>query len=379
MASLICFFLGVVSAPLQGFQASSAADHVPANEIFLAQPLTLRWQYASQSTVNLTPVVVDDRIYLPLAAGAMVSLCTTNGQMFWRSEVGGDLSASPMADERGVYLASAIEEGIVRGSTPTSGALRALGREAGVTLWKRALPAPLHGALAMNETTVFGGAGDGRLYAIKKKTGDILWVKQFPAGFNSNPLVVDSHLYIGNDNGDLTALDTATGQTTWRYRTHGAVRGAAVLVNGIVYAGSTDGYVYALGAADGRLHWRARTGASVQAVAAARSGLLVSSLDNFVYLLSFTHGNRLWKRQLTGRLATPPLATADGALFTPLSADAGIVLDLRNGKNLNSLPLGEDISMVAAPVGAGGILLVTTRHGLLAFSQAASSVRAAER
>jgi outer membrane protein assembly factor BamB len=141
------------------------------------------------------------------------------------------------------------------------------------------------------------------------------------------------------------------------------------VVEGTVYFGSADGFVYAVDEIDGRLRWRARTGAGVQAVASVPGGLLVASLDNFVYLLSLNRGDRLWKRQLAGRLAAEPLTAPDGALFTPLSGDTGIVLDLRDGKQLNSLPIGEDNSTTASPIIAGNILFVTTRHGLLAFSR----------
>jgi outer membrane protein assembly factor BamB len=142
-----------------------------------------------------------------------------------------------------------------------------------------------------------------------------------------------------------------------------------VVVNNLVYFGSADGYVYALRETDGRLRWRRRTGAGVQTVAFAENGLLVASLDNFVYLLSFSEGDPLWKRLLAGRIAAEPLTSPDGVLFTPLSSSAGVVLDLRDGKQLNSLPIGEDNSSAASPIMAGKVLFVTTRHGLLAFSR----------
>ena len=36
----------------------------------LAQPLAVRWRYASDQTVNLTPAVEGERVYVPLAGGA---------------------------------------------------------------------------------------------------------------------------------------------------------------------------------------------------------------------------------------------------------------------------------------------------------------------
>src|SRR4029077_4032158 len=63
-----------------------------------SQPLTISWRYDSNSTLNLTPAFDDERIYLPLAGGTIVSLMGASGQLNWRSEMGGEISASPIAD-----------------------------------------------------------------------------------------------------------------------------------------------------------------------------------------------------------------------------------------------------------------------------------------
>ena len=96
--------------------------------------------------------------------------------------------------------------------------------------------------------------------------------------------------------------------------------------------------------------------------------LLVASLDNFVYKFSLP-GARLWKRQLPGRIASQPLIVHGDALFTPLSSSAGVVLELRNGQPVNSLPVGEEITTSASPIAAGDAVLITIEHGLVAFTQ----------
>src|SRR4029453_10851499 len=94
-------------------------------DLLLSQPLTVRWRYESQVTLNLTPAFDSERIYLPLAGGTIVALKAKDGQLFWRSEIGGELSASPVADESAIYVASET----VGQPNPPAGALRALGRE----------------------------------------------------------------------------------------------------------------------------------------------------------------------------------------------------------------------------------------------------------
>lgn len=364
--SLVLFFLA--STFFMSQRSFSAAQSETNDNIELSQPLTLRWEYLSDNTINLTPATDGERIYLPLSAGTLVSLSVYDGQLIWKMDIGGELSSSPIADERMVYVAS--ETRLEPSKLPrATGAVRALGREGGITQWMRTLPLPIRGALAMNQTTLFGGASDGRVYALRKKTGEILWIAQLYVSINSELAVIGSRVYLGSEDGSLYSIDQATGKTIWRYRTRDIVRGRVAAADGLIFFGSADGYVYAVEENTGRLRWRARTGAAVQTVAVAGNGLLAASLDNFVYRFSLAKGDRLWKHQLEGRLPAQPLTAQDGALFIPLSSSTGIVLDFHDGKQLNLLPLGEEAGIAAAPIRAGKTVLVTTRYGLRAFSR----------
>ncbi|MBA2704389.1 MAG: PQQ-binding-like beta-propeller repeat protein [Blastocatellia bacterium] len=357
-AAAICY-----SQKRNGGEATAKSD----SRAFLSQPLTVGWRYNSDLTLNLTPASDQDRIYLPLAGGIIISLKAGDGTLNWRSEFGGELSASPVADDRSVYVASETgkpESGIRR----ATGALRALGKEGGVTQWMHTLAMPLQGSLTLANGKLFGGSSDGTLYAFDSRTGVVRWSFIYSAPFNSQPVVAGARVYAGSEDGNLVVLDEQTGKLLWRYRTRGPVRGPAAIKDGIVYFGSADNYLYAVNSTNGSLLWRKRTGAGVQAVVSAGEDLLVASLDNYVYKFSL-RGKRLWKRQMPGRISAQPLITELEALFTPLSSSAGVVLELRDGRQVNSLPVGEEITTSASPIAVGRVVLLTTEHGLLAFSQ----------
>ena len=337
----------------------------PLKEISLSEPLTIGWRYDTPATLNLTPAFDDERVYLPLAEGVVVSLQATNGQLNWRAEMGGELSASPVADNHMVYVASETgkpEAGVRR----ATGALRALGREAGVTQWMRTFEMPLRGALTLANGKLYGASSNGRVYSFDSKTGAVRWFHDYGTPFNAQPVVSDARVYVGSEDGNLLAFDDSTGKLLWSYKTKGPVRGPVANGSDEVYFGSDDGYVYAVSVSNGRLKWRSRLGAGVQAVAKVGDDLLVASLDNFVYKFS-SAGTRLWKRQMPGRLSSQPLMIRAEALFTPLSGSAGVVLELRDGKQVNTLPVGEEISNSASPIAVADAVLLTTETGLLAF------------
>ncbi|HEY0099615.1 MAG TPA: PQQ-binding-like beta-propeller repeat protein [Pyrinomonadaceae bacterium] len=354
--------------PTKVYSAPFSISKVEKGLIF-SSPLMIRWQFDSHNTITLSPASSNSYIYLPLAAGEIVSLNAADGHLRWRTEIGGEFSASPIADERGVYIASKAGETTNSSQVLRStGAIRALSQSTGITLWMRTLHFPIQGGLTSSATRLFGGSADGRIYAFNKATGEILWTVQHTSGFSSQPSLHQGRLYIGSEDGTLFALDESSGATLWRYRTRGALRGAVAVANNITYFGSADGYIYAFSEMNGRLLWRRRAGAAVQAVVLTDSGIIVTSLDNFVYLLSPRRGELLWKRQLAGRIAALPLTDNRSALFSPLGGDACIVLSLKDGKQLNTLPVGEEGNTSATPLVVGELLIVPTRQGLIAFA-----------
>jgi outer membrane protein assembly factor BamB len=71
-----------------------------APEILLSQPLTVRWKYESNVTLNLTPAFDNERIYLPLAGGTIVALKARDGQLLWRSEWAANSPHHPLQTTR---------------------------------------------------------------------------------------------------------------------------------------------------------------------------------------------------------------------------------------------------------------------------------------
>lgn len=343
-----------------------------SSDALLSQPLTVRWRYESPVTLNLTPAYDNERVYLPLAGGTIVALKAKDGQLYWRSEIGGELSASPVADDTSIYVASETKVAPNETQKP-AGALRALGREGGLTQWVTPLVRPLRGALTVSGGKIFAGGSDGRAYAFDKRTGGVLWSIPFALVFSGQPVVKSGRVYIGSEDGTVLALDEATGRLIWRYLTKGAIHGPVAVSDDMVFFGSGDNYIYALSADRGKMKWQKRTGAGVESVVlCGDDSLLAASLDNFAYFLNLK-GKMLWKKLLPGRISAQPLTVEQTALFTPLSSSEAVVLGLKDGKQVNILAAGEELTSSASPIIVGDAVILTTEHGLLAFARPSDS------
>src|SRR5262249_47519121 len=163
------------------------------DEIQLSQPLIRRWRYDSVLTLNLTPAFDRSTIYVPLAGGTLIALNASDGKLRWKTEIGGELSASPIADDQHVYVASEIigSEGANVAPRTATGTLRAVGKEGGVTRWMRTLARPLRGGLTLANDRLLAGSSDGRVYSFSRNNGEANWGYQHSAAINSQPVVFE--------------------------------------------------------------------------------------------------------------------------------------------------------------------------------------------
>lgn len=334
----------------------------------LSRPVYAKWSYKTDAVTNLTPATDAERVYMPLGDGSLVSIRLADGGLAWRSEIGGAISAAPVADSKSVYVASESLPSPKSAYPQATGVLRALGRQSGLTSWMRTLPFPVRGDVNVNDSGLFVTTSDGRLYSFKKETGEIKWIKYNSSPFSFLHSLRGDVLYTSDTSGDIIALEQDSGQTLWRYRTRKTLSAPVATFENMVYSGAADGYVFAVDRLTGRYKWRVRTGAAVQTVLAADKCILATSLDNFIYCLSPQNGVKIWKRQMPGRIAAPPLLVNGSVLLAPLVGEDCVVLNLLDGKKVNSIYVGEDKNTEAAPLVAADTLLLTTREGLSAFS-----------
>lgn len=337
----------------------------------LSRPLVVRWSYETRQLTSQSPAAFADALYVPLAGGVVAAVRPQDGRLLWRSETGGEFSAAPAADERGVYVGSELSaEGREASAMYTKGVVRALSRTSGVALWTRTVPNPLEGALVLGDGLLLGASADGRIYALDKATGTPAWIVKTEHSFRSAPSVADGRLILASEDGHLLVVAAKTGVIIRRYQTGNAQAVPFSAAGRVLYTGSADGYVTALRDAGGRLEtvWRRRAGTSVQSLTSTAAGLLVASRDNFVYFLSQRNGDRLWKKQMPGRVVGAPLVGSDSALFALLGGEVCVALSLADGKQVNTLALGEGNAANTPPQLVGPFVIIPTRNGLIAFA-----------
>src|SRR5947209_2323781 len=82
------------------YQLTSAYDFFAPRQAVLSRPLHLNWSIEINGLTNLTPAVGGGKAYIALDGGGIMALDTVDGSFSWRSDIGGAVSAAPIADTK---------------------------------------------------------------------------------------------------------------------------------------------------------------------------------------------------------------------------------------------------------------------------------------
>ena len=328
----------------------------------LALPFKRLWKYLTDEASSLSPSIDSERIYLPLAGGRVVCLDRESGSLRWIADPGGIISSPVAVGEHSVFIAT---QKLADDGSEAGGSLRAIDKNTGLTVWVKDYARPFTSPLVLAPNRVYAGSADGTFYALNFTDGNVIWKVETQDIVRGRPLVTPTAVYFGGDDGTLRAVAPDKGQIIWKYQVSGKVVGQPAIDDRAIYFGAGDGYLYSLDL-NGKLKWRSRTGAAIEASPVLVGDLvLIPSYDNFVYALSRSTGDRVWKRRLENRITSTVIVEGDANLVAPLRGDYVAVFLNADGRRVNLYKLEKDTEIVADPIFSNDTLYLATSNGLV--------------
>ena len=206
------------------------------------------WTYVAGDKIRATPLVLEDKLYVPAFDGFLHVMDAGKGQVLDKF---GTEGIQYYGKVYGWDRSSLIGKPAVKGNLLVIGS-----RDGGLygvdvkTLekkWRFAYGASWVGsAPAIHQNTVFVGWSDAHVFSAHDlTTGEELWKYNGHAYFYSSPVTDTENVYAGSFNGHVYAFNQSTGEVVWAYQTGGAVLSSPVLEAGVMYIGSDNGNLYA--------------------------------------------------------------------------------------------------------------------------------------
>lgn len=311
----------------------------------------------------------------------------TDARRIWAVGLGGEMVSDLSSDGENIFLLIKTEEKYF---------LKSISRLTGVTNW-RSSPLPLSAdapesfVLSKNEELPRGSgfflhtyedkiivfAYGGQIFSYGRGDGRIIWKTRLEKSITSAPAFEKNLAAVGTV-GETVILSLSDGTEIKRLKAFrdGVVTAVIFLYGGAKIAfGDKRGNVGAADLTNGKTYWSIRGGGEITGISrTASSGLLVSSLDNFVYLLSPEKNRRLWKRRLAGRILYKPLILGKYAVVINSSDPRADIFELDDGKLVNQIVFETGNYFTGDILSDGNLLLMQTAYGIRAFSAREESV-----
>ncbi|TCP61879.1 outer membrane protein assembly factor BamB [Rhodovulum bhavnagarense] len=369
-------------------QIGGNAAHMPEH-VALAPVPRLLWSVSigtgdkRRHRITATPVVAGGVIYA-MDALSKVSAVSTSGQTLWSADL--TLPGERSQDASGGGLAHGDGRLFV---TTGFGTLAALDPATGAVLWTQRTEAPVTGAPAYLDGTVYIVSRDNRVWAVRAEDGRVQW--QLPgtpmrAGLvgGAAPAVADDLVVFPLGTAEVVAVQRETGVRQWAASIAGQRRGRVyaqiddiasdpVIVADTVYVGNQAGRVAMISLATGEREWTAEEGAYGALLPVGGSLFLVSDQAQLVRLDAAT-GETIWAatlpyytkeraRKLKAIHAHFGPVLAGGRLW--VASDDGLLraFSPESGASLAEIPLPGGAA--SRPVVAGETLYVVSEGGKL--------------
>jgi outer membrane protein assembly factor BamB len=320
---------------------------------------------SDNSTVNISDNSTE--IILTTDGYSLISLNTSVFKESWKSQTGGRLESFALTDENNLYVLSSYPaEDKTKIYNLTSASLKT-----GLTIWQKKIQGfsnlKLNGI--KNGEFLFLLAGDKHLLAASKLNGQIIWDKHFPAPvtalYQSTPEKIDALL-----NDRLQTISILTGDVLEELNLKKLSPTAAVIETQSLLLGYETGETskIALNGKREDVIWRIKAGGGISGLLAYQNLVLVTSLDNFIYLYSGDSGKLRWKKRVAGRINIKPQIFGDYALVLNSGDNSAAVIDLRDGKVVNQIQLEDENFFSGEPVLTGRYLVMQTSKGLYFYA-----------
>ncbi len=403
---ILNFSLSVILLLLLGiFFYSPVVAQVTSEPSFPLLPFKQCWQF---QTVKMTDNNIasdnESTIFLSTMGGRLLALNSIDGKKIWEAELGGEIVSTPFLDKvnKNIYVVtkSFTNPGIIKTDSDTTKTenlpdtrqltqnnlkLWSLSKTTGLTNWQITLNTQASNTSRKislyeyhHKIVLTGDNGD--MTAVSNTDGEIVWSRLFNIN-NTNSSISSSLFYLQDrvliatapDNIFLLSLET--GRTIFQMKTATSLSTVFFSNEKVIVWGDKKGGIFATDILTKKTIWKIRGGAEVSNVNYTVHGLLITSFDNFIYLVSIKSGKRLWKRRLEGRISVEPLIINNYAIIiTPANFRASI-LDLTVGKPVNQINLPDNNYFTLRPVVIGKLVVFSTLKGLVAFTASNNDCR----
>lgn len=331
-------------------------------------PVVLRSCWGIRSDDPAKSIYASDndlRLFISKTGSKVESIDLITGKKNWQTELGGDIVSNLSADKESIYIGNNRSSEIT--FKPLFTTLRSISIDTGIANWNRSLSYSEKIFLGENANSVIAIGSDGSISALKKSDGNLIWQNSPGKWLSGAPYFLAGEVVIPSESREINIVSTINGSTSFRIKTETVPVSVYLIDDNILIWGDAKGNLTAVDVHSKTVDWKFRSGGLISGIIGVNNDILISSYDNFVYLLS-SGGKVIWKRRLPGRVVDKPLVTQNFVVVSIVGESGISLISLNSGKLLNKLTTENESYATAAPAAASGYIIFSDGDGIYSYN-----------
>ncbi len=366
----------------------------------LSIPFKICWENKNEESINSIIASDNNKAFVVSVGGIIKSINSETGTKYWETNLGGEILSTPYIDDGNIFVVSKVMEsqsGIFANNKLSidedkgnSIIIRSLSITSGITIWQTNLKTNLNPEqlfLYVHKSTLIIVDKNGNLYSVIKDDGTHNWQKNLGVRLSAPPYFYADKAILGTFEKQLIILNLGEGKIHKIVELHIIPTAISFdITDETLFIGDQKGVAFSLKIEKieeikyevfkkeknrkktKNNNWEFRLGAEVSNISLTPKGLLITSLDNFAYLISKKKGNLIWKKRLAGRITDRTLVLNNYALITTIAEPTISIVELNTGSVINRIILEDESFATATPIKTQNKIIVPTSKGLFAFS-----------
>lgn len=287
------------------------------------------WEYATGTDSARAVSSNATSVFVISGASTVKALNSIDGNEEWASELGGEIVSNIVAGRERLYVVTSSI--MANGVSAKVFTLRGLSRSTGLPVSSATLPTAESFRLIVEEEIVIALGSAGSVNAFDQ-SGSALWNFAIGGKITAGPVAFRSGITLAAEDKTLRQVMVKTGDTSERFPGKTSAISLARDANGTIFLGDDSGRLYRINGDTGREDWNFRGGGRFESIEIVGSNVLAASVDNFVYLISGSSGDVIWKRRLPGRIFGKPLIFNEQIFVAIIGELSLFILDATSGK-----------------------------------------------
>lgn len=316
-------------------------------------PDAVSYELCWQEQENVIGKIASDNdklIYLPLQNGKIKSTDYKQNEL-WTLEIGGEIENLIFSNRILYVLSKTLKANL--DDTPNVNnkfVISAVNGSTGIVVWKKEILSEHMPQIFIKENVLVASSktrNDPKktsIVVIEVTKGNILTEHSFPFDislFYDDP---NSEMLLGISDSSFYKFSVSTGAAQ-KFNVNVRNAQAVFVKDGEILVSDDRGALYSVNRSGAFERLKARFGGKITDISFYDERYLLSSLDNFLYLISKDGRNIVWKKRLSGRLTDKPLIF-DHSILTFSQGDSSFYfINFDDGKITNriNMPDGEEI------------------------------------